>query len=110
MHLSQTTSEFAMRYLSHFLPATAALVAAISSSNALAQSGELRIDWATVDAGGGISSGDIYSISGTIAQIDADPLQPASGGNFELTGGFWPGITPAVSPPDPIFSNGFESP
>jgi hypothetical protein len=110
MHLSQRPSEFTMRHLFHVLRAIAVLLAALSSSTALAQSGELRIDWATTDAGGGTSTGDIYSISGTIAQIDADPLQPASGGNFELTGGFWPGIAPAVSLPDPIFSNGFEGP
>jgi hypothetical protein len=110
MHLSQIRSEFNMRHISPFLRATIVLLAAITSTTALAQSGELRIDWATTDAGGATSTGDIYSISGTIAQIDADPLQPASGGNFELTGGFWPGIASAVSLPDPIFSNGFEGP
>ncbi len=98
-----------MRHCTHFFLLTTALLAA-STSTAFAQSSEFQIDWATIDAGGGTSSGDIYSISGTIAQIDADPLQPASGGNFELTGGFWPGIAPAVSLPDPIFGNGFEGP
>jgi hypothetical protein len=46
------------------------------------------IDWFTIDGGGGTSTGGVYSISGTIGQPDAGG--PMTGGNFSLTGGFWP--------------------
>jgi hypothetical protein len=46
------------------------------------------IDWSTVDAGGGTSTGGVYSISGTIGQPDASP-QGMTGGNYSLAGGFW---------------------
>jgi hypothetical protein len=47
------------------------------------------IDWSTLDGGGGTSTGGAYSVSGTIGQPDAGMM---SGGNFSLSGGFWPGI------------------
>ena len=68
--------------------------------------GALSVDWSTIDAGGGTSAGGNFSVSGSIAQIDADPLQPASGGNLEITGGFWVIETNAAT--DPLFRNGFE--
>jgi hypothetical protein len=46
------------------------------------------IDWFTIDGGGSTSTGGIYSVSGTIAQPDAN-AQPMLGGNFSLMGGFW---------------------
>lgn len=46
------------------------------------------IDWSTIDGGGGTSTGGVYSVSGTIGQPDAS-VQPMTGGNFSLTGGFW---------------------
>lgn len=66
----------------------------------------LSVDWSTIDAGGGTSAGGNFSVSGSIAQIDADPLQPASGGNLEITGGFWVVATSAA--PEQLFRNGFE--
>jgi hypothetical protein len=45
------------------------------------------IDWYKVAAGGGSSTGSVYSLSGTIGQHDA--AAPVSGGNYSLTGGFW---------------------
>ena len=50
--------------------------------------GDYRIDWYTIDGGGGRSSGGPYVLTGTIGQPDADWSE---GGNFELLGGFWPG-------------------
>lgn len=44
------------------------------------------IDGFTLDGGGGTSTGDGFSLSGTIGQPDAGKM---SGGNFSLTGGFW---------------------
>src|ERR1044071_1961748 len=48
-----------------------------------------KIDWYTIDGGGGTSSGGPYSLSGTIGQPDAGIL---SGGNYVLQGGFWGGV------------------
>lgn len=66
------------------------------------------IDHYTIDGGGGTSSGGTFEIQGTIGQPDADPLQPSTGGDFEITGGFWPGVAPATPQPDALFANGFE--
>ena len=50
--------------------------------------GPYQIAWHTIDGGGGTSSGGPYVLTGTIGQPDADW---ASGGKYELLGGFWPG-------------------
>jgi hypothetical protein len=50
------------------------------------------LDWWSVDAGGGTSTGGVYSVSGTIGQPDAGAMV---GGNFTLQGGFW-GVIAAV--------------
>jgi hypothetical protein len=59
-----------------------------STAGASARGTTLSVAWSTIDAGGGTSAGGNLSVSGSIAQIDADPLagqrrQP------EITGGFW---------------------
>ena len=61
-----------------------ALLFAISPT--LAQTGDYDLSWFTI-AGGGISSGGDYQLSGTIGQHDAGPT--LSGGDYALTGGFW---------------------
>ena len=58
--------------------------------------GGYDISWLTVDGGGGTSSGDPYTLSGTAGQPDAGVL---SGGTYALVGGFWPGPAPLPSPP-----------
>lgn len=60
-----------------------------------------------IASGGGTSTGGIFSIDGTIGQADVDPLQPSTGGNFAITGGFW--FTEAPRP-DGLFDDGFENP
>ena len=60
---------------------------------ALAQT--YKIDWYTIDGGGGMSTGGVYSVTGTIGQPDAGPTM--SGGNFTLVGGFW-SIVAAIHP------------
>src|SRR6059036_3754082 len=49
---------------------------------------QYKIDWFTIDGGGGTSSGGPYTLSGTIGQPDAGRL---AGGSFVLEGGFWGG-------------------
>src|SRR5262245_15440590 len=51
----------------------------------------LDLSWNTVDGGGRtFSTGGGFQLGGTIGQPDAGT--PMSGGNFELRGGFWPGV------------------
>jgi hypothetical protein len=69
----------------------------------------LAISRHVIASGGGASSGAVFAISGTIAQADADPLQPSTGGVFAITGGFWPGAPIPAAPVDGLFANGFET-
>ena len=51
-----------------------------------------NLSWWTVDGGGGQNAGGGgYALSGTIGQPDSGK---ASGGNYELTDGFWSGAPP----------------
>ena len=59
------------------------------------QAQNYSIDWSTIDAGGGTSTGGVYSVSGTIGQADAGHM---SGGAYTIDGGFW-GIIAAVPGP-----------
>ena len=45
------------------------------------------IDWHKIAGGGGTSTGNVYSVSGTIGQPDAGGAM--SGGQYSVTGGFW---------------------
>lgn len=57
--------------------------------------GGFTINWWTVDGGGGTSSNDPYSMSGTIGQADAGQ---AAGGSYVLVGGFWNGSINGIIP------------
>ena len=54
-----------------------------------------KIDWFTVDGGGGTSRGGEFEVSGTVGQADAGIMQSAG---FTLSGGFW-GIVRVVQTP-----------
>ena len=86
------------RTIWHFAAAALVLV----STAALAVGG-YGIDRHVIATGGGTSSGGAFAITGSIGQDDADPLQPATGGSYALTGGFW-----GDGSRDRIFANGFE--
>ena len=101
----------------------ARLVLALSCVLPLVAQAQYRIDWYTVDGGGGTSSGGPYTLSGTIGQPDADvvSLCSADGGpgcvnpTYELTGGFWAGVFGAASASPTcgaelncLFRDGFE--
>ena len=45
------------------------------------------LDWFKIAGGGGTSTGGVYSVSGTIGQLDASG--PLTNGQYSLTGGFW---------------------
>lgn len=59
----------------------------------------------TIDSGGGDASAGAFVIRGSIGQLDANAPGPATGGNYELSGGFW-----GASGSDRIFANGFDLP
>lgn len=70
------------------MKSTAAVMTCLSAllflpGAALAQ---LRVDWYTIDGGGGTSSGGSLTLSGTIGQPDAGTH---TGGAFEARCGFW---------------------
>ena len=75
--------------------AAATLLAAAPVS---AQMGpNLDLTWNTLDSGGGVSTGGVFSLTGTIGQPDAGTL---AGGGFTLAGGFWAGGGPPACYPD----------
>ena len=59
------------------------LLLSVSIANA-----DYSIDWHTVNGGGGRSSGETYTLIGTIGQPDA---AYSFSDNYELLGGFWAG-------------------
>ena len=48
--------------------------------------GDYELDWNTIDAGGGTSSGGEYVLKSTISQPDAEMF---TGPDYTLSGGFW---------------------
>ena len=87
----------------------ALLALAQPASAAGEATGDYAVEWFTIDAGGGASSGGAYAVEGTLGQPDAEPLHPADGGAFALTGGFWALPTGEV-PSAPLLVDSFESP
>jgi len=63
---------------------------------------DYRIDWWTVDGGGGTSTGGVYAVSGTIGQPEAGG--PMIGGNYTLTGGFWSLLAIVQTPGAPLLT------
>ncbi len=45
------------------------------------------ITWSTIDGGGGMSTGGVYTVRGTIGQPDAGVT--LTNGPYSITGGFW---------------------
>ncbi len=78
---------------------------------------QTRVDWHTVDGGGGESAAGRYSLRGTAGQPDADEVSMCSvdGGaacvqpRFELAGGYWTGGVVDAPSGDQLFEDGFES-
>ncbi len=86
-----------------------ALALSLVAPAAVSQSagGEFAIQSQTIDSGGGVCSGGVFALTGTIGQPDA--AQPTSGGIFGLRGGFWRSIGPAIEPMEQLFSDSFET-
>ena len=58
------------------------------------------INWYKVSGGGGMSTGGVFSVSGTIGQADASVAM--SGGSYSVTGGFWSMIQVVQTPGAPL--------
>jgi hypothetical protein len=72
------------------------LLALLPAATVLAQEGgPYRLDWSTIDGGGGFSQGGDYALWGAAGQPDAGLL---AGGDYGLSGGFWGGL---YLPPEP---------
>lgn len=80
---------------------------ALPGGAALAQ---LELERSAIAGGGGRSAGGDFEIAGTLGQHDADALQPSTGDDFELVGGFWAGLAAGdgEDPGPAVFSDGFE--
>lgn len=103
---------------------SATLLAALMLPVAFAAPAQDHIETHTIDAGGGTSANAGWTVSGTLGQPDAAPVSSCSadGGadcspaEWEITGGFWPGLaalstTPFAAcgaTPDCLFRDGFE--
>ncbi|MEZ5440570.1 MAG: hypothetical protein R3F15_03695 [Lysobacterales bacterium] len=72
------------------------------------QGGSFELRDASADAAGDVLSGGAYSLVAVVAQIDADPLHPASGGVYALRGGFLAPLGASTPTGDAVFADGFE--
>lgn len=102
----------------------AAAIPALMFLVALAAAAQDHVETHTIDAGGGTSTGAGWAVSGTLGQPDAVPVSSctADGGadcslaNWDVTGGFWPGLSALPTTPSPacgatpdcLFRDGFE--
>ena len=62
---------------------------------------QYSVDWFKIAGGGGLSTGGLYSIAGTIGQPDPGVM---SGGAFGLVGGFWSVVAAVQTPGAPFLS------
>ncbi|HUU96277.1 MAG TPA: hypothetical protein VM487_11100 [Phycisphaerae bacterium] len=87
-----------MNRMAHMTIRAVMVLSTISGAAALAD--DFDLDWWTVDGGGDMwTSGGEFELSGTIGQPDASTTV-MTGGDFELTGGFWPVATVPFCPGD----------
>ncbi len=73
------------------------LILALGLPAALAQS--YSLSWFTLDGGGGVSTGGVFAVNGTVGQPDAGVM---TGGNFSLAGGFWGVVIPVQQSNAPV--------
>lgn len=86
--------------LGYPVPYRLALIAVASSALAAQE----RVDWSTIDCGGGLCSGAGYSLNATIGQHDA--ATSSIGVGVRLCTGYWPGSTSVPPCPADFNANG----
>ncbi len=72
------------------------------SGFAQSQGGDFLLEKSTIDTGGQTSAGGDFQVTGTIGQPEAG-IEPASGAEFQVHGGFWPRVDD-----DFLFIDGYE--
>lgn len=80
---------------------TLLLLISVFSFQLSAFSQSYAINWFTIDGGGGTSTNERYSVSGTIGQPGAGTM---SAGNYTLQGGFWSLVSVVQTPGAPWLS------
>jgi hypothetical protein len=70
--------------------------------SAVSAHAQFKVDWSTMDGGGGSGTAGTYSMRGTIGQIDANT---GSAGNVLFHGGYW-SVPDEESPVLRIFRSG----
>jgi hypothetical protein len=63
------------------------IISLFTVASCLWASAQYAVNWHVIAGGGGVSTGAVYSVSGTIGQHDASG--PMTGSTYSLTGGFW---------------------
>jgi hypothetical protein len=82
-------------------PVLPTLIAVASAATPAQFSGDTFEILENTFVGGGVSAGGDFSLTTTIGQSDASPINP-TGGTFSLSGGFWETFD------NLIFKDGFE--
>lgn len=77
------------------------------TTQAQSSSASYQIPRQSIDGGGGRASSASYTLDGTIGQPDVGATM--SSASYTVRGGFHL-AAPTAPLPDPLFSNGFESP
>lgn len=73
---------------------TLGIIALVATARVAAN--DFSLDWWSIDGGGFVwTTGGSYELGGTVGQPDAGAM---TGGEFELTGGFWSGAVGAGQP------------
>lgn len=78
------------------LATIAAFLGLLVGQTTSAQENGYRIDWWSVDSGGGTSRGAGYMLMGTSGQLDAGAAMTGDG--YSLRGGFWAGLNAIPTP------------
>ncbi len=94
---SQIPALTSMKAMTSSILAATAIFAA--STTTFAQ--PFQLDWFTIDGGGGVSTGRVYTVSGAVGQPDAGAM---SGGQYSLQGGFWGLVAAVQEPSSPLLS------
>jgi hypothetical protein len=72
---------------------------AVAAWPSIASAQNYSIDWHSIDAGGGTSSGGAFTLAGTIGEPESILM---SGGSYSLEGGFWAILSVVTNPGEPF--------
>jgi len=73
----------------------------LATASPLRAGDTIAIPWSSFTGGGGIGQCGAIAIGGAIGPI-APALAPATGGDYTLSGGFWPALSSQPQPASPV--------